>query len=155
MVAPSFELASVDYAPLNSKFGYRKDGSRFSVVKNLKPIPKSFAALHRIILPGYLAYDMERLAEVAAKGTKVIMYETFFHPLLNAKTMREPSPWGAEARSAWLAACARHKALTCHAAPIEITDNTGEPWIDKDHPPAALLAPYIRTLLTSNALEQP
>jgi hypothetical protein len=133
--------------------GYRSDGSRFGIIGDPEPIPKTLANFNRNILPGYLVYDMERLAAIAARGTKVIMFETFVHPALNARLTSQPSPFGAEARATWLAACAR-AGLACHPAPIEVTDNSHEPWADASHPPVAILAPYIRRLMAREATER-
>jgi hypothetical protein len=134
--------------------GYRRDGSRFGIVGNPEPIPKTLTNFNRNILPGYLAYDMERLAIIAARGTKVIIFETFIHPSLNAMMMRKPSPLGIESRSAWLAACARN-GLICRPAPTEVTGNSTAPWADFSHPPAELLAPYIASLMAGEMLGQP
>ena len=122
---------------------YAADGSRPSPLRDPPYQPRTLNPPNRNLLPGYLDYDLERLAAMGKRGTRIIIFETMLHPALHATAMAHPSAVAAESRKALMESCARH-GIECHPAPASYVD-LGEPWWDEGHPPANILAAWIRT----------
>lgn len=131
--------------------GYRGDGSR--------PHPAAFVSFtastplsvpNRNVLPGYLDYDLERLAAIDAAGTRVVIFETVLAPSLHPAAMAAPSPPAAETRAALASLCARHR-LECRTAPASY-DARGLPWQDSGHPPAAIMVDLMRPFVPVKAI---
>lgn len=126
--------------------GYLADGSRphpvdFTPFVDATPLP----APNRNVLPGFLNYDLERLAAIAAEGTRIVIFETVLAPSLHSAAMASPSRSATEARNALLALCARHR-LECRTAPA-IYDTHGLAWQDSAHPPAAVMVDLMRPFI--------
>jgi len=128
-----------------SEAGYQADGSRPHSPPGVPFVPAPLPVPNRNVLTGYLDYDLERIAAVAAKGTRIVIYETPLFPEMQRAAMARPSPVADETRAGLLRMCARH-GLECHASPSTF-DDFGLPWPDAGHPPAAALAAWIQTLI--------
>ena len=126
--------------------GWLPDGSRetpaVDTETKIVPIPRPNAN----IVPGYLAYDFERLAKVSARtGMRVVVMELFEHPAAVAISRNLPSPEAAQTRS-WVAADCARLGFDC-LLDGGLTSDGGVVWRDIDHPPQAVLAPYVQDLL--------
>jgi len=100
------------------------------------------------ILPGYLQWDMERLAAITATGVDIIVYESLLDPLNGAHYKKSPSARVSVMRQRWLSACKRLQ-LTC--IPFEpswlISSDYG--WSDATHPPPDVLASYLKKVISA------
>lgn len=130
--------------------GYHADGSRPSPRAETPHRARPLPVPNRNLLPGYLDYDLERLAAIGRNGTQVIIFETMLHPEFHAAAMAHPSVVAAESRKALVDLCARH-AIQCHPAPARY-DDLGLAWWDDSHPPAPLLTAWIATFFQGGAL---
>jgi len=133
--------------PRRDEDGWQPDGSRNREVLasaiDLGPVPRP----NRNILPGYLAYDFERLARVAATaGTRIVIFELFIHPEIQRKWLTVPSPEAAGTRAEMTALCRKH-GFDCVPMPPPQDDGGGASWLDSDHPPRPVIGPYVRMLL--------
>lgn len=140
-------LAGQAYAPLSVAGGYGGDGSRATAPVLHPYVPAPLIPANRNVLPGYLDYDLERLA---ALGTRVVIFETFLHPG-QIHQFHPQNPVALETRAALLSLCTRH-GLECHTAPDMA--ETAQPWPDIGHPPAAMLAPYLRGLMDKAVVQR-
>lgn len=125
--------------------GYLADGSRPPAPADKPFTGQALATPNRNILPGYLDYDLERLAALKRAGAQIVVYETLLYPEMHRKAMAQPSTIAAESRSSFTSLCARH-GLECHQAPPDF-DGRGLPWADAGHPPASVLAAWIMTFV--------
>lgn len=87
--------------------------------------------------------DIGRLAELKAKGIKIIVYESPIHPKLRDQVARTRSRTISEFRNRFMAACVRNS-LTCLPAPI-LDESVS--WSDCCHAPPALLGRFIAAML--------
>ncbi len=128
-----------------SAHGYRRDGSHSWTKAPAGAVPRLARPSAPSVMLGYLEHDLERLAAVAARGTRIVMYESPLDPRSAAAFARRPSPHAEATRARWLAACAGLR-LECH--PFDARRmSAGGGWTDATHPPPALLAAYLRPLL--------
>ncbi len=126
--------------------GYLADGSRPSPRIETPYRGQMLKAPNRNLLPGYVDYDLERLAALQRHGMRVIIFETMLHPDIHARAMVKPSSVAAESRQALVDSCARH-GIECHPAPADYAP-MGELWWDDGHPPAPVLAAWITSFLS-------
>lgn len=120
--------------------GYRADGSRGKPITplgeppGLPPVPAAPQ-----VLPGYLRYDLERLARLRALGIDIVLYESPISPRLAAAPGR-PSAVATSTRATYLSTC-RTFDLECHTAPTQFPSGD---WSDDSHPPTEPLGQYLQ-----------
>ena len=122
--------------------GYRADGSRTQPEPPREPPSELPWPQSRQVLGGYLAYDLARLAQLRARGTDVVVYESSIDPRSAA---RAPSALARDGRAQFAAAC-RAVGLDCHAASARLPGDDGF-WRDSNHAPAGPLNRYVRGLI--------
>lgn len=132
------------YAPHSADAGYNADGSRDTAPVRRPYVARPLPVANRNVLPGYLSYDLERLAALSARGTRVVLFESFLNPDLVRQYLARPSQVAADTREHLVRLCALHN-LECHTAPA--VGSTEVPWPDEGHPPATMLAPYLRAFV--------
>ncbi|MBV5325321.1 MAG: hypothetical protein J0626_08660, partial [Rhodospirillaceae bacterium] len=66
---------------------YAADGSRPSPLRDQPYQARMPNPPNRNLLPGYLDYDLERLAVIGKRGTRIIIFETMLHPALHSAAM--------------------------------------------------------------------
>ncbi len=130
---------------VSRQVGYQSDGSRSPCEPKAPYSGGPLPTPNRNVLPGYLDYDLERLARIADGGTRIIIYETPLFPSLQLERLGSPSAVAAETRTAFLDLCAKH-GLECHPSP-PVFEDFGLAWPDAGHPPAAPLAAWIKSFL--------
>lgn len=125
---------------------YRTNGSRA-----LPPITRTGALTPveteslRQIIPGYLAADLRRLAEVAEKtGSKIVVFESPVAPGLEIA-----STGAKDVRTAFYTLC-EGLPVSCIPAP-ELDDFPLSAWNDSTHAPTAALDAWLKTTLAEAA----
>lgn len=131
------------YAPRTTATGYDRDGSRLPQIGQ-PYVPVAMPVRNRNVMPSYLDYDLERLAALAARGTRIVIFETPLHPGFEQAFRPTASAVAAATRRDLTTLCDRHR-LECHLAP-RLTE-TAQPWPDEGHPPAAVLAAMLHPIL--------
>jgi hypothetical protein len=120
----------------DGKLTYRSDGSRqesfASDTPDLRPAPR------RADTYPLLEYDMSVLERLKAKDIDITLYESPLSPAIAASTESSLSERAGQVRTRLHAECSRI-GLRCLPPPIF----DGTPWPDRDHAPAAQLAPWL------------
>ena len=118
---------------------YGLDGSRF-IENPTRAITHGEIPITRTnIINGYLTYDLKRLAQIQAAGTKVIVYESPIYT--NISGTERPNV--KITRDLFLRSC-KELLLACYQAPVLIDNN---PWSDISHAPANSLGPWVSRLI--------
>jgi hypothetical protein len=136
-----------EIADARSLSGWAKDGSYGTRIR--EPGANNFALMQpepATILPGYLEWDMERLAAVAQDGVKIVVYESLLDPLNGEHYSKAPSSHALVMRQRWLAACQRLQ-LTCIPFNPAWLTNSPYVWGDASHPPPDVLAAYLHQII--------
>lgn len=127
---------------------YRADGSRSEPVAASVDAPKIQAAERRMFIPAMFDDDLARLGHLQNAGIRVIVYESPLESRSAAHFQREPSSHVAVLRAEMIERC-RALALECY--PAQILSGDATLWRDPNHAPAALLGPYIASLIAEPA----
>ena len=132
------------HAPLT----YRPDSSRNESAAASIATPVMQTTERRMFIPAMFDDDLAQLGRLRDAGIRVILYESPLEPRSAAYYATQPSSHARALRNQ-LIECCRALALECHMA--RILGDTGTPWRDANHAPAALLGPYIASLVTQPA----
>jgi hypothetical protein len=126
---------------------YNLDGSRGGA-ETLKSGATQFDPLSQQpqqILPGYLNYDLKRLAKVQnSTDSKILIYESPLHPGAGPDTEQAQA-----LRQQFMEAC-RLEGLTCAPATAINTFRNSDSWLDVSHPPARPLGKFIARFIQDN-----
>ena len=131
---------------------YRIDGSLSYEVAGVDertnvPLPSA----PEEIMVGYLRRDLERLAGLATKGRRIVIYEAPVAPVSALRFAREASPYAVYHRRIFLEECQR-LGLVCHSDPGLFAPESV--WRDASHPPPAPLGAYIHQLIREAAQDK-
>ena len=143
----SFMLPRLLPAGRRFEVAFRRDGSRPMPMPQTPPAAMALPPERPFVLAGaYLDQDLDRLADIQARGVVVLLYESPLYPDDALQAAAAAAPEGRRLREQFFARC---RALGLDCRPAARLGRSGAPpfWPDCCHAPAALLGPYIAGLV--------